>query len=331
MAKLTDCLPKGVDAVSGTPAAGSALSIGNDSLSDGSMELKALPGGGAELLVSGASAFDTPLSMPWIDYGGRMLRSRPTAVPRCTELVPGRIAELRLEGAIDLPDDKKITWIHVYTMAAGLGGITVDICVQYPATSREGDDRNKAARLARGWDPRWRTVAPFELGPALAATDAAPARVWKHGFFDRVDSYELGYHRFGPNREQDSLDNHVTDGWVAVSDGKRGMLVAQSAAASTVFAFCPMRTRLKGGRQTIRLNPFGTYAGRQWRYPLAVTGFGRLAALLGADNLDPYAPSWESSSIRFSLMLAPYEGDCPPQGLQRDALIFATPPELLCS
>jgi hypothetical protein len=87
--------------------------------------------------------------------------------------------------------------------------------------------------------------------------------VWKHGFFGQVSSYELGYHRFGPNCEQGLLDNHVTDGW------------------------------------------------------------GRLAALLASDNLDPYGPSWEGNAIRFSLMLAPYEGDEPPPALQRVANLFA--------
>jgi hypothetical protein len=77
----------------------------------------------------------------------------------------------------------------------------------------------------------------------------------------------------------------------------------------------------------VDLNPFGTYSGRQWRYPAATSGLGRLAAILGADNLDPYAPSWAGTELSFSLLLAPYEGDRPPEGLQRDALNFSTPPE----
>ena len=305
------------------------LLVTQTGFSDGRLELKALPGGGVQLFNLGKPVFASPLSAPWIDYGGRVAQSRATVAPRVTELLAGRVAELRLEGAIDLPGGKTAAWTHVYTMAAGIGSITVDINISYPQTPRRGFDQNKAARLARDWDARWRTVSPFELQPAFDATEDSPARIWKHGFFDLVDSYELAYHRFGPNREQDSLDNHVTDGWVAVSAGGQGILVAQSAAAATVFAFCPMRTRLRNGRQSVYLNPFGTYYGRQWKYPLAVTGLGRLAALLGADNLDSYAPSWEGSSIRFSLMLAPYKGDCPPAGLQRDALVFATPPELL--
>lgn len=309
------------------PAAGLVLETGPAHLSDGVLVLRALPAGGVALTAGGRDVFTVPLSRPWVGYGGRTARSRPTAEPRVAVLVPGRVAELRVAGEIRLPGGQRALWTHVYTMAAGLAGVAVDVAIAYPRTGHRGFDRGKAARLDRGWDPRWGTIAPFELHPALDTTGNAPARVWKHGFFGQVSSYELGYHRFGPNREQDSLDNHLTNGWVAVSGAGMGLLVAQSAAAATNYAFCPMRTRLRGGRQSVALNPFGTYSGRQWKYPLAVTGLGRLAALLAADNLDPYGPSWEGSAVRFSLMLAPYGGDEPPRGLQRDALVFATPPE----
>jgi hypothetical protein len=324
---VADRIAAASGSMAGIAPGGCALETGSTSLSDGRLELRALPEGGVVLAMAGRPVFTSPLSRPWIDYGGRAVRSRPTAEPSVAVLVPGRVAELRVQGEIPLPGGQSARWTHVYTMAAGLGGVAVDVSIAYPRTAHRGFERRKAARLDRDWDPRWRTVAPFELHPALDALEDAPARVWKHGFFGQVSSYELGYHKFGPNREQDSLDNHLTNGWVAVSGGGRGLLVAQSAAAASLYAFCPMQTRLRGGRQAVSLNPFGTYAGRQWKYPLAVTGWGRLAALLKADNLDSYGPSWEGSSIRFSLMLAPYEGDAPPPGLRRDALVFATPPE----
>lgn len=34
-----------------------------------------------------------------------------------------------------------------------------------------------------------------------------------------------------------AINNHVTAGWVAASDGKRGLLVAQSAEGATSMAF----------------------------------------------------------------------------------------------
>ena len=43
-----------------------------------------------------------------------------------------------------------------------------------------------------------------------------------------------------------------------------------------------------------------------------------------ADNLDPYAPSWEGASLSFSLFLLLYEGGRPPEAAMRDALVFAS-------
>jgi len=204
--------------------------------------------------------------------------------------------------------------------------VSVQVRTTYPRTRHEGYRCGRSQRLARTWDARYREVAPFEMHPALGATRDAPVRVWRHGFDDSVASYALDYHRFGPNAEPDSLDNHVTDGWVAVSGPARGLLVAQSDALQTIYAFCPMRVRLDGERQSVHLNPFGSYHGKQGRHPTATTGLGRLAALLFGDNFDPYAPSWEGDALRCSLLLAPYAGDRPPDALQRDALVFAQRP-----
>ena len=311
-----------------------SLLLEGHSMRVGDLELRALAGGGAMLSLQGQDLFEEPLSRPWLVYGGRRREGRPEAgsmesdpaacLPR--ELIPGRLAELRLGGRIVLEAGRELRWQHVYTMAAGLSSLRVDVLVDYPPTPRRRFDRDKASRLKRDWDGRWREVAPFELLPRLGATSSRPARVWKHGFDDSLTSYRLDYGDFGPDRDLDSFDNHVTDAWVAVAGEARGLLLAQADAFQTIFAFCPMRLRQRGGRQRLYLNPFGSYHGRQRRNPTAITGLGRLAALATGDNFDPYAPSWEGERLRFALMMAPYSGDAPPAELRRDALVFASSP-----
>ena len=310
------------------PAAG--LTAGPDFLRSGTLEVRVLQGGGVMINRCGEPLFEAPLSRPWVRYAGRV--RRPTDPPRVSvrEVLAGRVGEFRLDGTIPLGRSRSeadvVHWTHVYTLAAGLSTVRVDVSVTYPHTARVGFKRGRAVRLAREWDARFREVVPFELVPALGATGAAPARVWKHGFDDAVGSYVLDYHRFAPNDEPDSLDNHVTDGWVAVAGGGKGLLIAQSDAAQTVYAFCPMRVRFQGERQSVHLNPFGSYYGAQWRTPTATTGLGRLAAVRTGDNFDPYAPSWEGETLHISLLLAPYDGDRPPDALQRDALLHAMTP-----
>jgi hypothetical protein len=80
-----------------------------------------------------------------------------------------------------------------------------------------------------------------------------------------------------------------------------------------------MRSEVSRGRQRLRLNPFGTYYGPQWRYATAVTGLGRAMAVLLADQLDSYAPSYNGRTSRFSLAVFPFRGAEPPEEVRRRA------------
>jgi hypothetical protein len=75
----------------------------------------------------------------------------------------------------------------------------------------------------------------------------------------------------------------------------------------------------------LTLNPFGTYRGRQFSYPTRATGLGRLTALLMADQLAPLAPDYAGRTQDFTLLLAPYLGDRPPDQAAYDAEAFAYP------
>ncbi|KAI9008612.1 hypothetical protein DFJ74DRAFT_759204 [Hyaloraphidium curvatum] len=302
---------------------------GSTAISNGRISLVYREGAGVTATLDGKEIFAAPLSRPWITHTDRTRVGRVLKVE--VEAAPG-FRELVLSGEIVLPrsgaggSDTAAKWTHRYCLADGVPTIRVDVSVDYPKTERLGYDKKRASRLARDWDARWSEVVPFEMEPAIGATPDRPARVWKEDFTGRVSSYELNYHTFGPNREPDSLNNQITDGWVAVSGPAGGLLVAQSDEAEVLFAFCPMRVRMGRGGQRVLLNPFGSYNGKQWRYPTATTGLGRLAALAGADNLDPYAPSWEGGKLRAALYLVPYAGDRPPDAVRRDALVFAYTP-----
>jgi hypothetical protein len=127
--------------------------------------------------------------------------------------------------------------------------------------------------------------------------------------------------------ELDSINNHVTHGWVAVSDGERGLLVAQTADVSSGMAFCPLRTRQQHDVMHVRFNPFGTYWGKQYHYGTADTGLGNLLAtkFSASDHVKPYAPSYNGRVQEFRILIAPYAGDRPPDAVQYDAEAFAYP------
>ncbi len=178
-----------------------------------------------------------------------------------------------------------------YLLVAGLPYAFVRTRVRYPATPPAGCPAGLAARLGRTWDGRWQETMPCEIRPLLG-DDRTAFRVWKRNWLDSVTSYDLDYGSFSRNRELDSSNNHLTGGWVAFSDRRRGLLVGQESARWSSPAFCPIRTRRVSGGLSLTLNPFGTYRGRQLSYPTRATGLGRLSALLMADQLAPLAPDY---------------------------------------
>jgi len=173
-------------------------------------------------------------------------------------------------------------------------------------------------KLRRLIDLRWVEAAPCQMTPRLANHGERPLRVWKHNYLGITAYYDLNYGQINPrNRELDAFNHQVTAGWVAVSNGEHGLLVGEDAETLASMAFCPMRLRVRDGRQVVSLNPFGSYHGRMLDYShLGGSGVG--AALLQAfgGQLNPNGPSFNGQTLRFSLLLAPYAGDEPPAALQ---------------
>ena len=110
-------------------------------------------------------------------------------------------------------------------------------------------------------------MAPIQMLPSISAPASNPLHIWKHNYLGITTSYELNYGMFNPkNKNLDAFNHQVTAGWVALSNGARGLLIAENAEELTSMAFCPMRLRELDGIQHLYLNPFGTYHGKQLDY-----------------------------------------------------------------
>jgi len=218
-----------------------------------------------------------------------------------------------------------------FTLFDQLPYLYVDAEIDYACIPPTDLIHNMMQKLRRLIDLRWVEVAPFQLTPKLEPAAGQALRIWKHNYMGVTAYYDLNYGAINPrNRELDAFNHQVTAGWVAVSDGRRGLLVGEDAEALASMAFCPMRLREREGRQVISLNPFGSYHGRMLDYShLGGSGVG--AALQGAfgGQLNPNAPSYNGQTQRFSLLLAPYAGDEPPASLQAESGLHFYPPEIL--
>ncbi len=233
----------------------------------------------------------------------------------------------RHTGVLRLNGDRVVAFEREILLAAGLPYIYIRIRAEFPRTPDRGYATGKAQRLQQAWDNDWQEIRPCEIAPALAGQPGSPLRVWKHNYCDHMSNFSLDYGCFSENVELDSVNNQVTHGWVAVSDGQRGLLVGQSADAASGMAFCPLRTRRTAEGMRVRFNPFGTYWGRQYRYGIADTGLGNLLATTfsASDHVNSYAPSYNGRVQEFSLLVAPYRGDAPPEAVRFAAEAFAYP------
>lgn len=220
---------------------------------------------------------------------------------------------------------------YTFTLFDDLPHLYVDVAARYTATPSTETIHNLTQKLRRLMDLRWVEVAPFQVHPALTAPAAKPLRVWKHNYLGITAWYDLNYGQINPhNRDLDSFNHQVTAGWVAVSDGRRGLLLGENAEELASMAFCPMRLRERQGVQQLWLNPFGSYHGEQASYShLGATGLGADFLKAFSGFLKPNGPSYNGQTLRFSLMLAPYAGDEPPAGLQAEAAAHFYPPEVI--
>ncbi len=256
-----------------------------------------------------------------IRYDGK-LRTASRVESIGPDFLSPEVLQLVVKGSIPLDAGQECLWTHRYLLVDNLPYIYLDAFIEYPETGHKMYNKKLARRLGASWDARWQEVMPWEFAPLLADAESAPLMVWKHNFFGDMTRYSLNYADFSPNRNLDSFNNHITNGWVAVNGQERGILLAQSCLWDNSFAFCPMRLR----NHQLTLNPFGTYHGKQLHYPTATSGLGRILSLNMSDHLKSYAPSYNGQSSRFSLMIAPYKGEAPPLEIRNDAMLFSTPP-----
>jgi hypothetical protein len=284
---------------------------------------------------AGESIGGADFLQPFVSY---RTRKKPVVYPATRwELLPltsehwDGLQRLRLRAFVPMQTaqgEYMNEFTYTFTLFDDLPHLYVDVEAHYTATPAGETIHNMTQKLRRLMDLHWEEVAPFQIHPALEAPADRLLRVWKHNYLGITAWYDLNYGQINPrNRNLDSFNHQVTAGWVAVSDGKHGLLVGENADVLASMAFCPMRLRERQGVQQVWLNPFGSYYGRQASYAhLGATGLGEdfLKALSGF--LKPNGPSYNGQTLNFSLLLAPYAGDEPPQALQAEAAAHFYPP-----
>ncbi|UCD83919.1 MAG: hypothetical protein JSU92_11620 [Deltaproteobacteria bacterium] len=243
---------------------------------------------------------------PFITYQGVEYSPEGFNVEVINSGTRGYMATIELSGKIILPNGARTSTIaYRFTVIEDLPYLFAEVDIDYADTEVEVDD---------GWEE----VAPFGISPSLSSSTL---KVWRRNFTGYIGSYPV-------SREEVSLNNQVTDGWVALSQGEKGVLVGFNSDVLASPAFCPIRFPRFEEKLRAVLNPFGTFYGEQPDYFSWATGgigLGKEATQLIGSHFASAAINYNGKTERFSLIVAPYRGDRPPDDLIRDMVGLAHP------
>ena len=261
-----------------------------------------------------------------INYHGRIVR--PGEVTFTVSGIKGKAAIMKEKGRLFLSDSslKMVSYVKNYMIAGDLPYLYVDMDISYPVTADFGVNKDKARRLYRGYDTRWREVMPLEIIPSFRGSKESPIRLYKHNFLGDLSYFDFNYEQFSDNKEIDASNNAITCGFVSFSANEEGLLLAQSVAADNNFAFSRARLRKEREQDRLHLNPFGVYGGKQLKYITEKLGAPRKVAMHFAESFMSCAPTFRGGRQQFSLMLAPFEGERPGDELINSAIMHAYPP-----
>ena len=193
----------------------------------------------------------------FITYDGKDYQFRKTEVSALT--VGGEGRGIRVKGEIRLPKEiKGGSFTYDFFTTAFSDAIYVRTTVNYPYTAETTSISTENSALGRFSDMKWTQAVPFQITPELDGDIS----VIKRNFMDDISSFRT--QSFPECDEKNtslaSFNHQLTSGLVGLYDEKGGIIIANARQVLGSMAHCPMRLEED---KTVRMNPFGTYYGKQ--------------------------------------------------------------------
>ena len=117
-----------------------------------------------------------------------------------------------------------------------------------------------------------------------------------------------------------SFNHQLTAGMVGLSDENYGLIIANARQVLGSMAHCPMRLEKD---KTVRMNPFGTYYGKQRHHRGRAKDQVLDAYTLVAAQGKSIAPSYNGTSETAILGLFGFGGNVPEESLMKEIKAFA--------
>lgn len=241
----------------------------------------------------------------YINYNGIKYRFENQSIEKLS--LAGEGAGYTVKGKINLPTQiESGSYEFKFFTFKDADCVFIDTHIKYPYTKEETEISTESTALGRKSDVKWLEAVPFSITPIFNKDIS----VVKKNYEEDISSYEISdFGKFIPeNKNLDSFNHHLTNGMIAVADSKTGMLIANAKQVMSSMAYCPMRLKTENERQTVTLNPFGTYYGKQRKYPTRSNGCAADAFTVVSPQSRSIAPSYNGVEQWMSLALVCYDG-----------------------
>jgi hypothetical protein len=251
----------------------------------------------------------------------------------------GFSASLKLKSEFEIIPGKNIISEKILTLLDGLPYLFIDVKMELPEIKGEATSEDGVEFVKETFNENWKEIMPCEIKPNIFSnSESKYLRIWKKNFLGVVDYFDLNMKLVdSENADIDCLVSNISDGWMALSNQEKGLMIGFNSLNAANFAFSPIKIRDKGFKdcnrknQQIRVNPFGTYFGKSLHYWTA--GSGHAQKLLPKMMLQKKstAATFSGKTFSFELILSPYLGDIPPEKHQSFLDHYSLPPFLIIS
>lgn len=251
----------------------------------------------------------------------------------------GFSASIKIKSEFEIEKHYRVYSEKTIKLYSELPYLFVDVLMHVPEikgeTTNIGKSDGTSYFVEEKYNKKWKEIMPCEIRSNILGTNKS-LRIWKKNFLGNVDYFNLDMKEVDPkNADIDCLVANISDGWMALSNQEKGLLIGFNSLKAANFAFSPLKIKDKGfgdikmKGQQVRINPFGTYYGEVFHYWTEGNGHAQkiTANLIGTN--ESTAPTFSGKTISFNLLLSPYIGDSPPKVIQSFADHFSFKPLIL--
>lgn len=217
----------------------------------------------------------------------------------------GSASGIKISGEIHLPDELHAgSFEYDFFTIKSSDAVFARISVQYPYTLESTSISTENSSLGRFSDMKWAEAVPLQITPKLNGDIS----VIKRNFMGDISSFRT--QSFPEcdemNDHLDSFNQQLTGGFVGLTDENGGIIIANARQVLNSMAHCPMRLEKD---KTVRMNPFGTYHGKQRHHWSRAKGEILDTYTLIAPQGKSIAPAYNGNAE--TAMLAFYAVDAP--------------------